>query len=251
MRGLGPPIRRRLPVAVFSPSAEQLRWDAYRTGHLAAADWSRVRAQVEPVRPPGNDSGSEFAFALTLVGGAAPVRRIFRPGQLQSVQMALDAEPALGGQVTAATLYWDRRDPLPVPLAPMALPATRDNGWTPRRELGPARLIVGDAIRSRLAEVCARSLDLGTELGGRSSAGSSAPMNWSSRPRRPPETKAVPRVPFDSIRASGRSLPHAAETPACGWSAGSTRTCVTKVTRQGSPSWTFASCTGISPRPGW
>ena len=166
VQGSGAPVRVLLPMAAFSPPAEQLRWDAFRMGHLKPADWSCARVQVEPVFPDGRESGSDFAFAVTLLGSAQPVRRVYRPGQLQLARMLLAQEPAFGSQAPSVTVYWDRQDPLLVPLAPMAIPVTGANGWRPCRELLPLRLTVQDAVHGHLVDVSDRSLARGAELGG-------------------------------------------------------------------------------------
>jgi len=166
VQGSGPPVRVLLPVAVFASSAEQLRWDAFRMGHLKAADWSRAHVQVEPVCPEGQKSGAEFAFAITLFGPAKPVRRICRPGQLQRAQMLLASESASADQARLVAVYWDRQDPLPVPLAPMALPVTGASGWQLRRALSPVCLTVQDTAHGYLADISDRSLTRGAELGG-------------------------------------------------------------------------------------
>ena len=166
IRGSGTPVRLSLPVGVFSPPAEQLRWDAFRLGHLRAADWSRVCVQVDPVCPPGQESDAEFAFAVTLLGPAKPVRRVYRPGQLQQVQMLLTSKLGFGEQPLSVAVYWNRLHPIPVPLAPMTIPVTDEAGWRPRRELSPVWLMVSDDVLGFLAAISDRSLTRGAELGG-------------------------------------------------------------------------------------
>ena len=166
VRQSGAPVRVLLSTAAFSPPAEQLRWDAFRLGHLGAADWSHTHVQVEPVCPHGQKSGAEFAFAVTLLNPARPVRRVYRPGQLQLAQLLLAPEYMARNTALSVVVYWDRQDPLPVPLAPMAMPVTPTNGWRPRRELLPVSLFVQDAVQGYLADIANRSLARGAELGG-------------------------------------------------------------------------------------
>jgi len=167
VQGLEPPIRVALPVGVFAPPAEQLRWDAFRVGYLKASDWTHARAYVEPHGPRKQEADNQCAFVLTLRGGAKPVRQVYRPGQLQRAQLFLTARLPAGAAPRGVAVYWRCADPLPIPLAPLTIPVTeaRRRKWVPCRELSPIRLAVAQGAREQLAIISTTSLTRSKERG--------------------------------------------------------------------------------------
>jgi len=154
-----------LPAGVFSPLAEQVRWDAFRMGCLQAADWVCARAHLEPVFAEEAKAG-EFAFAVTLIGSAKPVRLVARPSDVQGIRLFLASGSGLGNQPASVAVFWDLEAPLPIPLSRLILP-TKERVRKPfSSQLAPMHWRVSADVRHFLAAVADKSLTEGTELGG-------------------------------------------------------------------------------------
>jgi len=165
-RGCGPELRLELPLGVFSPPAEQLRWDALRTGHLEPSKWSGARAEVAPVRPEAATSGDGFAFVFTLTGSVVPVRKVYRPAQLQRLRMLLASRLPSGGTVDAVDIHWPHQAPLQVPLGPVAMPLPGAERRSPRSDLPGMCLEVSTEVQDCLSLTARLSQSRGVEMGG-------------------------------------------------------------------------------------
>ena len=159
-----------VPRDVFSTLAEQLRFDALRAGLLAPKDWSKVAAHVTTRTLDEETRSTAFVVTITLVGGAKPIRRIYRPGQIERFRMYVQRQLAkypdfVGGE---AEIHWKGLEQsLEVPLAPLVLPVhSRPRECDHPNELTAPRLTVTGNVMERLSVLANDSLSRGIEQGG-------------------------------------------------------------------------------------
>lgn len=162
----------RLPIDVFSSVAEQLRWDALRTGNLKAEHWSQVQAFVSPVYLDDEKPTQEFAFAITLKGDSKDIRRVYRPAEIQRLRLYVGLRSSdAWGVGHGLEIHWYSADKLQVPLAPAELPLPLERIPVPEArqtmaKVKTTRLLVTDKARKLLAVLYQKSLAKKTELGG-------------------------------------------------------------------------------------
>ena len=164
----------KLPPSVFKTAAEQLRFDAVRSGNLSIDQWSKVQAYASPVCPDEAEPTGEFAFAITLRGDAKAIRILLKPEELQRLGLFVNAR--LPNEPDAESRFefnWRGDGDLSVPLAPLRLPILSLNGPSVSQKrckrtlhVEPVRLLVGHKAIRKFVALYKRSLATATELGG-------------------------------------------------------------------------------------
>ena len=152
----------KLPPKIFTTAAEQLRFDALKTGNLAIEEWSKVKASVSLVCLGKEKPTKEFAFVVTLTGASKDIRVLYKPAELQRLRLYIEAQSPDALSSGSLELYWYRNDALAVPLAPLKLPIPPESAFvraTQEKTLDVkrSRLLVRDKARKQLVELFHRS----------------------------------------------------------------------------------------------
>lgn len=162
--------RLEIPNRVFSTAAESLRWDAIRSGELSFSDWPNVQAFVSTIALDKEEPTREFALAIVIEHNGKAIRRIYKPGELESFRVYVEAMSGGLRKSDRIELYMERERRLRVPLAKLALPFTeavlRHHGSVRQRDLEPPRLVVSHGAMKKIRNLYRESRLRKIELGG-------------------------------------------------------------------------------------
>lgn len=161
----------RLPNRVFSPLAEQLRWDSIRSGKITFDDWSSVAAYAAAWSA---DTSRFEQVAISLVTQSGnPLCRCFTVSRLQGLELFITSRLLTSSdrpQCLKVSLEWSggkTKWGVPVPLLPLQLPVAK---LMPHRRNGPdiepSLLFVRENVRMTLEELSTESIKQEAEMGG-------------------------------------------------------------------------------------
>ena len=162
-----------IPSRIFSPLAEQLRWDSLRAGNLRLEDWSGIKAFASL---DSADESEDAELVITLVQQDG--NRICRRHSIADWQgLALFAQSTLSnnnqtgsGQAYKIGLRWSGNHDelgLAVPLSPLCIPVEKVQAPSkPTSKPGPLKVFVTKDVSSALTDLAEQSLKHEVEVGG-------------------------------------------------------------------------------------
>ena len=164
-------VKVRLPNRVFSPLAEQLRWDSIRAGLISRDDWFKVAA-FAAAWPTGAPQFEQVVISLVTQSGN-PLCRCFAVSRLQGLDLFITSRLLTSSdspQCQEVILEWSGGKTewgVRVPLSPFKLPFGKFMRKSrPDLPIGPSRLFVSENVKVTLEELSNESIRRKAELGG-------------------------------------------------------------------------------------
>lgn len=165
-------IKIDVPVRVFSAQAEQLRWDVLLQGKITFQQWQSLNAFVRP-ESGGAEKSPRIIVTLTH-SSIDPISKSYPISALQGfllfVQSRItDAVESKVQEMTSVQFKWKQNTDgigVPVPLAPLRIPADRLMPPQLGSDSHAINIKVTRRARETLDKLCVDTIKRGFEAGG-------------------------------------------------------------------------------------